>query len=124
MDRETFIGKVDEAVEGLPQEFKDYLENVAIVVEDSPSQEQLRKAKVDRRHTLLGLYEGVPMTSWGRNYQNMTPEKITIFQRTIESKAFNELSIIDEIRRVVRHEIAHHFGIDDDRLDEIEKRND
>jgi predicted Zn-dependent protease with MMP-like domain len=119
MDRERFEGLVAAAVDGLPQEFRDMLENVDVVVEDSPSRAQNRKA--GGRGTLLGLYEGVPMIRRGSGYNLVVPDKITIFQNAIESFATSDAEIEKEVREVVLHEIAHHFGLGDRRLAEIER---
>ena len=123
MKREKFEQLVAQAVEDLPEEFRDMLENVDVVVEDIPSTGQLRKLRLGRDVTLLGLYEGVPLTQRNSGYGLVPPDKITIFRRIIEAKCrdSNELSIKAEIQRVVRHEIAHHFGIGDARLTEIER---
>jgi predicted Zn-dependent protease with MMP-like domain len=126
MDKDKFENLVAQAVEALPQEFQEKLTNIDIVVEDLPSHEQLRQSNVGRGYTLLGLYQGVPLTSRNSNYGMVPPDKITIFQKTIEAKCAgqddNEIKI--EIGKVVRHEIAHHFGIGDARLREIEKGED
>ncbi len=121
MDRERFKRLVEMAVEALPEEFRDRLENIAVVVEDSPSSYQLSKARLGSHHTLLGLYEGVPLTERTRSYGMVPPDKITIFQKPIESRCRDDAEITAEIQEVVRHEIAHHFGIGDARLKEIEK---
>jgi predicted Zn-dependent protease with MMP-like domain len=121
MNRERFESLVAIAVEKLPQEFLDRLENVALVVEDYPTASQLLKTGVRHSHTLLGLYEGVPQTKRGGHYSLVTPDKITIFQKPIESTCRYDAEIADEIRRVVQHEIAHHFGIDETSLRQIEK---
>ena len=123
MDRNLFVQLVAEAVEGLPDDFRDRLENVAVVVEDYPSQEQLRQAGLREHQTLLGLYQGVPLTRRGSYYGMVPPDKITIFQKPIEAKCRDDSHIVLEIRRVVRHEIAHHFGIGDGRLRELEHRD-
>lgn len=121
MDRERFKRLVEMAIEALPEEFRDRLENIAVVVEDSPSPYQLSKARLGPAHTLLGLYEGVPLTKRTRSYGMVPPDKITIFQKPIESRCRDDAEITAEIQEVVRHEIAHHFGIGDARLKEIEK---
>ena len=102
----------------------DRLENVDVVVEDWPSRDQL--AAVGLRHgaALLGLYEGVPLTRRSSHYGMVPPDKITIFQKPIEAKCRYDSEISREIRRVVQHEIAHHFGIGDTRLEQIEHRED
>lgn len=113
---------VAQAVEALPVEFQERLENVDVVVEDFPSPSQIRQAGLGHGYTLLGLYEGVPLTLRTSHYGLVPPDKITIFQKTIEAKcrSASEMEIKSEIQKVVRHEIAHHFGIGDARLKEIE----
>jgi predicted Zn-dependent protease with MMP-like domain len=120
MDKETFELLVARAVEALPEEFQEKLENVDVVVEDLPTRSQLKNTGPG--YTLLGLYEGVPLTERTSNYGMVAPDKITIFQKTIEAECGNagEAKIKLEIQKVVRHEIAHHFGIGDERLKEIE----
>jgi predicted Zn-dependent protease with MMP-like domain len=125
MNRERFETLVAQAVETLPEEFKDRLENVDVVVEDLPSRSQLRENHVGRGFSLLGLYEGVPLTERNTNYGLVPPDKITIFQKTIEDacRGGDEMEIKEQIRQTVIHEIAHHFGIDDERLREIENNH-
>ncbi len=122
MDKERFEQLVARAVEELPEEFQEKLENIDIVVEDWPSRSQLSRSDLRKGFTLLGLYEGVPLTQRNSNYGLVVPDKITIFQKTIEEKcgSRDEMDIKEEIQKVVRHEIAHHFGIGDARLQEIE----
>jgi predicted Zn-dependent protease with MMP-like domain len=110
---------VDKAVKSLPQEFLEHMDNVDVVVDDQPTPNQLRKYRLKANQTLLGLYEGVPQTRRGSNYGMVLPDKITIFQKTIEAKCRNDEEILTEIEHVVKHEIAHHFGISDARLREI-----
>ena len=121
MDRDRFEILVAQAVEALPVEFQEKLENIDVVVEDRPSHDQLRGTR--RGYTLLGLYEGVPLTERGSHYGLVPPDKITIFQKTIEEECRDagDARIQKEIQDVVRHEIAHHFGISDARLQEIEE---
>ena len=120
MNRDTFEFLVAEAVRALPDEFQERLENIDVVVEDYPTPDQIRRAGVRRGYTLLGLYEGVPLTQRMSSYGLVPPDKITIFKRTIEEKcrSSSESEIKTEIRKVIQHEIAHHFGIDDARLKE------
>ncbi len=121
MDKERFEELVAEAVGSLPEEFRAKLENIDVVVEDEPSRAQLREAGLRRRETLLGLYEGVPRTQRTSHYGLVPPDKITIFQKPIEAKCHTDDEVKAEIQRVVRHEIAHHFGIGDAQLKQIEK---
>ncbi len=124
MDRERFEWLVAGVVEDLPEEFLTKLQNVDIVVEDRPNSAQVAKAGLRRGETILGLYEGVPQTRRGRHYGMVLPDKITIFQKSIEARCRYEDGIAAEIQRVVKHEIAHHFGISDARLRQIEKGED
>jgi predicted Zn-dependent protease with MMP-like domain len=121
MDREDFERLVAQAVDDLPEEFRDRLENVDVVVEDYPTPVQMHRMGLGRNEILLGLYEGVPWTERGGHYGLVPPDKITIFQRPIEAKCRYSGSISAEIQRVVKHEIAHHFGISDARLRQLEK---
>jgi predicted Zn-dependent protease with MMP-like domain len=118
MESRRFEELVTEAVEHLPEEFLDRLENIDIVVADEPTRDQLRQNDTESGDTLLGLYEGVPLTSRTSHY-SFIPDKITIFQKPIEAICHSDSEIVAEIRRVVLHEIAHHFGIDDERLEEL-----
>jgi len=120
MDRTEFELLVARAVDSLPEEFRTRLENIDVVVENWPTQGQLAKVGLRRGQTLLGLYQGVPLTKRGSRYGLVAPDKITIFQKPIEAKCRYNAEIIAEIQRVVRHEIAHHFGIGDARLRQLE----
>lgn len=124
MDRDSFERLVARAVDDLPEEFLDRLENIDIVVEDQPTPDQLLNLGLERSETLLGLYEGVPQTERGWHYGLVPPDKITIFQRSIETKCRYGGNISAEVQRVVKHEIAHHFGISDARLHQLEKDDD
>ena len=119
MDREKFEELVDKAVQNLPAEIFDHLDNVEVVVDDRPSPNQLRKYGLKPNQILLGLYEGVPQTRRSSNYGMVLPDKITIFQQTIEAVCRSDEEVIAEVEKVVKHEIAHHFGISDARLREI-----
>jgi predicted Zn-dependent protease with MMP-like domain len=123
MDRQRFEQLVAAAVESLPKEFLARLENIDVVVEDEPTRTQLRRSRMRRGETLLGLYEGVPRTQRSTFYGLVPPDKITIFQKPIEAICPGDDEVKKEIQRVVRHEIAHHFGISDARLSQLEKRH-
>jgi len=124
MDRESFEWLVAKAVDSLPDEFSTKLENIDVVVEEQPTPSQLAEVGLKRGETLLGLYQGVPLTKRGRHYGLVVPDKITIFQKPIEAKCRYDAEIMTEIRRVVQHEIAHHFGIGDARLRQLERDED
>ena len=120
MDRERFEELVAEAVVSLPEEFQLKLENIDVIVEELPSAVQLAEVGLRRGETLLGLYQGVPLTRRSRNYGLVVPDKITIFRKPIQARCRGDSEIRREVGRVVRHEIAHHFGISDARLSELE----
>ena len=119
MDSERFERLVAKAIESLPEEFRERLDNIDIVVADEPTLKQLSRAERKRGETLLGLYEGVPLPERSQGYGFVVPDMITVFQRPIEAMCQNDTEIIAEVQRVVLHEIAHHFGISDDRLREL-----
>ena len=121
MERQRFDSLVDRAIQSLPPEFAEKLENVDVLIEDWPSPQQVAKFRLRDRAQLLGLYEGVPQTKRGSAYNLVLPDKITIFQKPIELKCRSEAEIEIEIGDVVRHEIAHHFGIGDAALYKIEE---
>ena len=121
MDRERFEWLVAKAIADLPDEFRERMDNIDIVVQDEPTSGQLADAGLKRSETLLGLYEGVPLTRRSRSYGMVPPDKITIFQKPIEARYRSDTQIQHEIQRVVKHEIAHHFGISDARLNQLER---
>jgi len=120
MQRERFEVLVARTINNLPREFQRKLENVDVVVEDWPTPRQLRLARLSHPNQLLGLYQGVPQTRRGRGYGMVLPDKITIFQKPIEAHCRIGEEIEAKIEEVVRHEIAHHFGLDEKTLSKIE----
>jgi len=118
-EADLFETLVAETIDSLPTTFLDALDNVEIVIEEWPDRETLRAAGVRSRYELLGFYHGVPLTERTTNYGLVSPDKISIYRRPIEAICANEAELRATVRRVVLHEIAHYFGIDDDRLHEI-----
>jgi predicted Zn-dependent protease with MMP-like domain len=107
-----FDSSVAEAVDSLPADLRNFMSNVAIVVEDEPP----------RGMPLLGLYQGVPLTRRTSAYGGVAPDKITIYKGPLERLYGGDSARLErEIRRVVLHEIAHHFGISDERLKELDR---
>jgi predicted Zn-dependent protease with MMP-like domain len=103
---------VEEAIASLPRDLREFMSNVAIVVEDEPPDGM----------PLLGLYQGLPLTRRGSGYAGVPPDKITIYRGPLERRSAGRPERLpQEIRRVVLHEIAHHFGISDDRLRELDR---
>lgn len=119
MPGERFEALVARAIEDLPPEFQSKLKNVDVVVEDWPTSRQLRQVKLKHPSQLLGLYQGVPQTKRGRGYGMVLPDKITIFQKPIEAQCRFDKEIQVKVQEVVRHEIAHHFGITEGTLRRI-----
>lgn len=121
MRREKFEELVTRALDDLPEEFQEKLENIAVVVEDWPTPDHLVSVGLRHRSELLGLYEGPPLVKGGGR-QPTLPHKITIFQKPIERIWRSEEEIMRRVGETVRHEIAHYFGISDERLSEIEQQ--
>jgi predicted Zn-dependent protease with MMP-like domain len=119
MRRHLFEQLVAEALAALPDVFLDKLDNVEVVVEDWPSREVVRRAGVRSAANLLGFYHGVPQTKRTHGYGLVLPDKISIYQRPIEMRSRTTEDARRIIQRVLRHEIAHHFGIGDERLQEL-----
>lgn len=110
MSRERFEELVAAALDTIPPELSRLVDNVAVFVEDdSPA----------GRPPLLGLYEGTPLTSRDTSYAGALPDRITLYRRPIVRGCATESDVIRQVRITVAHEVAHHFGIDDDRLDEL-----
>lgn len=121
MEKELFEKLVQEGIEQIPEKFQKLLENVDIVIEDWPNQIQLRKTNLSPNSLLFGLYEGVPKTKRGTYYANVLPDKITIFQKSMEQISQEPEEIRKMVRRTVWHEIAHHFGLNEKQVREREK---
>ncbi|MBU0492307.1 MAG: metallopeptidase family protein [Chloroflexi bacterium] len=119
MDRDLFERLVIEALDALPDIFREKLDNVEVVVEDWPDPHTLRLAGVRSPAELLGFYHGIPQTQRTTSYALVPPDKISIYQRPIELQYRTADQVRATVQRVVRHEIAHHFGISDERLREI-----
>ncbi len=121
MRRAAFRRLVSRALEDLPAEFLEKMSNIEVVVEDRPTPEQEADAGGDPEEGLLmGLYEGIPLTERTSAYGGILPDRITLFQRNIEAVCESPEEIREEILTTVLHEIAHHFGIDDERLTELD----
>ena len=115
-DRETFEALVADALDRIPDELGRFMDNVAVFVEDWPTPEQL----AGRRGTLLGLYQGIDLTRrTPLSYGGVMPDRITIFRGPISRIARTQAELVDIVTRTVIHEVAHHFGISDARLEEL-----
>jgi predicted Zn-dependent protease with MMP-like domain len=116
---EPFEDLVEQALDELPDWARRLLVNVAIVVEDEPTSEQLTSDGYGPDDTLYGLYEGVPATIYGSDWAQV-PNKISLFRLPLEADFADPDDLREEVRRTVLHELAHHAGIDDDRLEELD----
>ena len=122
VSREEFESLVKEAVDELPEALRARMSNVAVVVKEHPSWSDLNSARADDEDEpggLFGLYRGVPLPERGFYYDKVLPDLITLYQSTHEGACDSLEELRAEVRITVRHEIAHHFGIDDDRLEEL-----
>ena len=118
VSRSEFERMVGDALDEIPDALATELENVAVMVEDRPTREQL--ARVGARGTLLGLYEGVPLTARGPlSYSGVAPDRITIFQGPLSRRARDVDELTAQVRVTVLHEVGHYFGMDDERLREL-----
>jgi predicted Zn-dependent protease with MMP-like domain len=113
-----FAALVDRALGTIPPPFRDALDEVAIVIDDEPSPDQRRDNDLGPDDDLYGLYEGVPRTEYGADWVAL-PNRITLFRLALEEDFPDPEDLADEVRLTVIHELAHHLGIDDDRLDEL-----
>lgn len=107
IDMERFGELADDAFDQLPEDLQMAMENVALFIDDSDDPE------------LLGLYDGVPLTERGIDYTAVLPDRIMIYRNNICAICTTEAEIVDQVRITVIHEVAHHFGIDDESLDEL-----
>ncbi len=120
MERDLFEHLVAEALDALPASIQQRLNNVDVVIEDWPDRETLRRAGLRHPAQLLGFYHGVPQTKRTHGYGLVLPDKISIYRKPIEMRCRTEEEARVMVRQVVRHEIAHHFGLDDARLHAID----
>jgi len=121
MEQSEFEQLVNEGVAQVPEKFLMLLKNVAIVIEDEPGAEQLKKLKLRKDSLLFGLYEGVPLTKRGAYYSSL-PDKITIFKNQIEQDAGSAEEVKEIVKNTVWHELGHYFGSDEESIRKAEKR--
>jgi predicted Zn-dependent protease with MMP-like domain len=119
VSKSRFSELVERALEELPAEFAEFLEEVPVEVRDRATDEQMQKAGLKRNRLLLGLYQGRPRTRRSVLDSGTMPDVIYIFQQSIEEVCKNEVELIQQVRTTVLHEIGHHFGMDEDDLDRL-----
>ncbi len=114
----SFSDLVETALAAIPEPFASALDEVAVVIADEPTRDQRRENDLEPDDTLYGLYEGVPRTEWGADWA-MVPNRITLFRLPLEEDFADPDDLADEVWVTVIHELAHHLGIDDERLEEL-----
>ncbi len=119
MERARFLRLVRRALRGLPPEYRARLENVDVIVKRRMSPRERREAGLGPDEDLYGLYQGIPLTERTSDYGLVLPDVITIYQEPLEQDFPDEEELVREIQITVMHEIAHFFGIDDERLEAL-----
>ncbi len=120
---EVFEKLISEAMDELPQEYIEHINNVAVTYEDEPSAEQRERLKLRCDQTLFGLYEGIPLTKRGSGYNLVLPDKITIFKHPILASVQTAAELKEQIKHTLWHELAHYYGLDHDRIHELEQKS-
>lgn len=122
MTRAQFRQLVSEAVDTIPDRFRQHLQNIAIVVEDHPAPELLGEMGIEPPDTLFGLYQGTPLTERHWDHGNSLPDRITIYQGPIEESCDTDDDIVTEVGETLIHEVGHFFGLSEEELEDIEVR--
>jgi len=120
---EQFDAIITRAMDELPQEYIQGLNNVAIVMADEPTDEQKQKMKLREHAILLGLYEGIPLTQRGNGYTFVLPDKITLFKHSILRVVHDEEGLFEQTKRTLWHEIAHYYGLNHERMEQLQRKN-
>jgi predicted Zn-dependent protease with MMP-like domain len=119
VSRAQFADLVERALAELPPKFAEFLDEVPVEIRDRSTPAQRRRAGVPRDSLLLGLYQGIPLTQRSVEHSGVMPDVIYIFQEDVELASDGEQDLVDQVRTTVLHEIGHHFGLDEDDLDEL-----
>lgn len=119
INAKKFESLVVQALEALPAFFQERLQNIEVLIADRPTEEELAEAGVEPDELLMGLYQGIPLTERTGDYGLVLPDTITLYRESIAELCDTPEEVIAEVQQTVKHEIAHHFGISDDRLQEL-----
>ncbi|HMD37513.1 MAG TPA: metallopeptidase family protein [Vicinamibacterales bacterium] len=122
MKKSEFERFVAEALASIPRKFRNAMQNIAIVVEDEPSDALLDEMEIEPPDTLLGLYQGTPLTERRWDYGNALPDRVLIFQGPHERSADDEDDLVTAIGETLIHEIGHYFGMSEEQIEEIEEK--
>lgn len=119
MEQRQFEELVEKSFEELPHEFKEKIENVHIIVQDFPDEEDVRSTHAGKSDLLLGLYSGVPLTKRGIGYgmYPVVPDRIKLYKANIEAVCKTDQEVIEKVKQVLIHEIAHYFGMNDSEIE-------
>ena len=120
--RDAFERLVADALATIPRRFREAMANVAVVVEDEPPPALLAEMDIEPPDTLLGLYQGTPLTERAWDYGNVLPDRILIFQGPHEREAEDDTDLVAAIGETLIHEIGHYFGLSEDEIQEIEEK--
>ena len=122
MTRERFEKLVEDALREIPKRFRKEMRNVAVVVEDEPSQELRDEMEIEPGDTLFGLYQGTPLPERSWAFGNNLPDRISIYQKPTEESCESDDEIRDCVAETVIHEFGHYFGMSEDEIEEIEEK--
>ncbi len=115
MERERFVDLVEEVLDALPEQFRERIQNLAVMVEDRPAENIAQS----RKGLVLGVYQGVPATQKSVFDMSYGPDRIVIYQKNIEAVCSTEAEIRHEVRQTVLHELGHYFGMDEEQLKDV-----
>jgi predicted Zn-dependent protease with MMP-like domain len=122
VNRRKFEQLVADALATIPRRFRKAMNNVVIVVEDEPPRDLLREMEIEPPGTLLGLYQGIPLTERRADYGNVLPDRILLFQGPLERESEDEDDLVVAIGETLIHEIGHYFGLSEEEIEEIEEK--
>ena len=122
MEQRKFDRLVADALASIPRRFRDAMTNLAIVVEDEPSRGLLEEMEIEPPDTLLGLYQGTPLTERHWDYGNTLPDRILLFKGPLERESEDEEDLVVAIGETLIHEIGHYFGLSEEQIEEIEEK--
>jgi predicted Zn-dependent protease with MMP-like domain len=121
VERAKFEAVVADALRRIPQDFRDAMRNLVIVVEDEPSRELLHDMDIHPSDSLFGLYQGIPLTERRWDYGNALPDRILLFQGPHEREARDEDELVGSVAETLIHEIGHYFGMSEEQIEDIEE---
>jgi predicted Zn-dependent protease with MMP-like domain len=119
VSKSTFEQLVERALAELPEQFAEFLEEVPVEIRPRPTRKQLARVGLEEDQLLLGLYDGIPLTMRSVEHSGVRPAVIYIFKEDVELASDSEAELVEQVRTTVLHEIGHHFGMDEDDLDEL-----